>query len=89
MPNPKVLLKGGLSGTTPHTARVARDEDLTINVPAPGYQSATISGVSHSSWGYVVAGIFLTGLISVRIDRIDGAMFGYDRTMVAAHLERV
>jgi hypothetical protein len=89
VPNAKVSLNDGMSGTTPYTAKVARDEDLTINVSAPGYQSSTITDVSHASWGYVVADIFLTGLIGLGIDGIDGAMFGHDQTMVAAHLEPV
>jgi hypothetical protein len=86
-PNARVSLNDGMSGPAPYTAKVPRDEDLTINVSAPGYQSTTISDVSHPSWGYVVADFFLTGLIGLGIDGIDGAMFGHDQTMVAAHLE--
>jgi hypothetical protein len=85
--NAHVSLNDGMSGPAPYTAKVARDEDLTINVSAPGYQSQTISDVSHPSWGYVVADFFLTGLIGLGIDGIDGAMFSHDQTMVAAHLE--
>ena len=88
-PNARVSLNDGMSGPAPYTAKVPRNEDLTINVSAPGYQSETISDVSHGSIGYGIADIFLCGLIGLGIDAIDGALYSHDQTMVAAHLEPI
>jgi hypothetical protein len=88
-PGAQVSVNDGRQGTTPFSMKVNRNDDLDIHVSKPGYSPTDIADTSHAEWGYVVSDIFLTGLIGLGVDGIDGAMFYHNQTMVTAHLEPI
>lgn len=73
-------------GTTPYVAHVASSKNLEIAISKPGYQTTTINDNTSMRSGYEIWS-FLVFVIPMGIDMADGAAWGHDQTMVAAHLE--
>jgi PEGA domain len=84
----KVSLNGQNQGTTPYVANVPSSQDLDIQLSKPGYQAASIKDDTSLRWGYEIWS-FVAFVIPLGVDMADGAAWGHDQTMVAAHMDPV
>ncbi len=84
----KVSLNGQNQGTTPYVANVPSSQDLDIQLSKPGYQAVSIKDDTSFRWGYEIWS-FVEFVIPLGVDMADGAAWGHDQTMVAAHMDPV
>lgn len=83
-----VSINGQNQGTTPYVANVPSSQDLNIQLSKPGYQATSIKDGTSFRWGYEIWS-FLEFVIPLGVDMADGAAWGHDQTMVAAHMDPV
>ncbi len=81
-----VSINGQQTGTTPYVTTVPSSQNLQIEVSKPGYQTASVTDDANFRWGYEIWS-FVEFVIPMGVDMADGAAWGHDQTMVAAHLE--
>ena len=81
-----VSINGQQTGTTPYVTTVPSSQDLHIEVSKPDYQTASITDGTSIRWGYEIWS-FIEFVIPLGVDLADGAAWGHDQTMIAAHLE--
>lgn len=81
-----VSINGQQTGTTPYVTTVPSSQDLHIEVSKPDYQTASITDDTSIRWGYEIWS-FIEFVIPLGVDLADGAAWGHDQTMIAAHLE--
>ena len=82
----QVSINDQMNGTTPYATTVKSSEPLHIHVSKPGYQPQDITDDTSFRWGYEIWS-FLCYVIPLGVDLADGAAWGHDQTMIAAHLE--
>ena len=83
-----VNVNGQGEGTTPYVANVPSKQNLEIEVSKPGYQPTTVADNTSFRWGYEIWS-FVEFVIPLGVDMADGAAWGHDQKMVAAHLNPV
>lgn len=83
-----VSVNGQQEGTTPYVANVPSSRDLQIQLSKPGYEPITVADNTSFRWGYEIWS-FVDFVIPMGVDMADGAAWGHDQTMVAAHLNPV
>jgi hypothetical protein len=83
-----VSINGQHAGTTPYVTTVPSSQDLHIEVSKAGYQPASIDDKTNFRWGYEIWS-FVEFVIPMGVDLADGAAWGHQQNMVAAHLEQV
>lgn len=81
-----VSINGQQTGTTPYVTTVPSSQDLQIEVSKPGYQTANVDDKTNFRWGYEIWS-FVEFIIPMGVDLADGAAWGHQQTMIAAHLE--
>jgi len=87
-PGANVSVNGQQEGTTPYVANVPSSRDLQIELSKPGYEPLTVADNTSFRWGYEIWS-FVDFVIPMGVDMADGAAWGHDQTMVAAHLNPV
>jgi hypothetical protein len=75
-------------GTTPYDAKLPSDQVLHVHVSKAGYQPQDITDDTKFRWGYEIWSFFAY-IIPLVVDLADGAAWGHEQTMIAAHLEPV
>jgi hypothetical protein len=68
----EVLVNGQLMGRTPLQLQLHPDKRYTVTFRKDGYRDAVVTLQTHVQAGWVIADIFLTGLIGVVIDAATG-----------------
>lgn len=82
-----VTVDGGASYQTPTVVKVKRGDSHTFKFDKEGYKSQTIQVDNSILVGTLIADIFLTGLIGVVVDLVDGAMYTMDQKQIEATLQ--
>ncbi len=83
-----VSINGEQSGKTPFTTTVPSSRNLQIQLTKAGYQEQTVTDDATFRWGYEIWS-FICWVIPLGVDMADGAAWGHQQTMIAAHLEPV
>jgi hypothetical protein len=87
-PECKVTVDGGASYQTPTVVKVKRGDSHTFKFEKEGYEPVTIQVDNGILVGTLIADIFLTGLIGVVVDLVDGAMYTLDQKEINATLQK-
>ena len=87
-PECKVTVDGGASYQTPTVVKVKRGDSHTFKFEKEGYAPVTIQVDNSILVGTLIADIFLTGLIGVVVDLVDGAMYTLDQKEINATLQK-
>jgi hypothetical protein len=87
-PECKVTVDGGASYQTPTVVKVKRGDSHTFKFEKEGYEPVTIQVDNGILAGTLIADIFLTGLIGVVVDLVDGAMYTLDQKEINASLQK-
>lgn len=66
------------------TVKVNRNTDQQFEVSAPGFETKTVNFTKSVQGGFVVADIFLAGLVGVIVDAATGAWHKFDGDKVPA-----
>lgn len=82
-----VTVDGGASYQTPTVVKVKRGDSHTFKFEKEGYKSQTIQVDNKVLVGTLIADIFLTGLIGVVVDLVDGAMYTMEQKQIEATLQ--
>ncbi len=83
-----VSINGEPSGKTPVVTTVPSSRNLQIQLTKAGYQEQTVTDDATFRWGYE-AWSFVCYVLPMGVDLLDGAAWGHQQTMIAAHLEPV
>jgi len=83
-----VSINGQQNGKTPLVTTVPSSQNLQIQVTAVGYQTTTVTDDATFRWGYEIWS-FICYVIPLGVDLADGAAWGHQQTMIAAHLEPI
>ncbi len=75
-------------GKTPFVTTVPSSRNLQIQLTKVGYQDQTVTDDATFRWGYEIWS-FLCWVLPMGVDLADGAAWGHQQTMIAAHLEPV
>ena len=75
-----------MTGATPYVVNAKSSQPLHIHVSKQGYKPQDITDDTSFRWGYEFLS-FLCYVLPVGVDLADGAAWGHDQTMIAAHLE--
>ncbi len=81
-----VSINGEPSGKTPFVTTVPSSRNLQIQLTKAGYQEQTVTDDATFRWGYEIWS-FICYVIPLGVDLADGAAWGHQQTMIAAHLE--
>lgn len=84
----QVYANGSMVGKTPTTLIVDKRKDQHLEFKLDGYENKNVLVTSGVQGGWVVADIFLGGLIGVVVDAATGSWNGLDREHVNAALEK-
>jgi len=84
----KVYANGNLVGTTPATAQVDKWKDQMFEFRKDGYETRTQMVTSSVGAGWVVADIFLGGIIGIVIDAATGSWMHLDQEMISVALDK-
>lgn len=76
------------SGKTPFVTSVPSSQNLQIHLAKVGYQDQSLTDDATFRWGYE-AWSFIVYVIPLGVDLADGAAWGHQQTMIAAHLEPI
>lgn len=77
-----VTVDGGASYQTPTVVKVKRGDSHTFKFEKEGFKSQTIQVDNKILVGTLIADIFLTGIIGVVVDLVDGAMYTMDQKQI-------
>ena len=83
-----VSVNGEPSGKTPVVTTVPSSRNLQIQLTKAGYQEQTVTDDATFRWGYEIWS-FICYVLPMGVDLLDGAAWGHQQTMIAAHLEPV
>jgi hypothetical protein len=83
-----VTVDGGATYQTPTVVKLKRGESHIFKFEKEGCKSQTIQVDNGILAGTLVADIFLTGLIGVVVDLVDGAMYTLDQKDINVTLEK-
>jgi hypothetical protein len=83
-----VTVDGGATYQTPTVVKVKRGDSHTFKFEKEGYKSHTVQVDNSILVGTLIADIFLTGLIGVVVDLVDGAMYTMDQKEIEATLQK-
>jgi hypothetical protein len=86
-PECTVTVDGGASYQTPTVVKVKRGDVHTFTFEKEGYKPVTVQVDNNILIGTLIADIFLTGLIGVVVDLVDGAMYTMDQKQITATLQ--
>jgi hypothetical protein len=82
-----VTVDGGASYQTPTVVNVKRGDSHTFKFEKEGYKPVTVQVDNKVLVGTLIADIFLTGLIGVVVDLVDGAMYTMEQKEIEAALQ--
>lgn len=84
----QVTINDQQSGMTPFVTTVASSQNLQIHLAKAGYHDETVTDDATFRWGYEIWS-FVCYIIPLGVDMADGAAWGHQQTMIAAHLEPI
>ncbi len=87
-PDCTVTVDGGESYQTPTVVKVKRGDSHTFKFEKQGYKAVTVQVDNNILVGTLIADIFLTGLIGIVVDLVDGAMYTMDQKQINATLQK-
>jgi len=84
----KVYLDGMPDGHTPLDLSVDKRKPHTVEVRKDGYQSVSRTVISNLGAGWLIADIFLGGLIGIIVDAATGSWNALDQDHIGFSLEK-
>lgn len=82
-----VTVDGAAEYQTPTVVKVKRGDSHTFKFEKEGYKPLTVQVDNKVLVGTLIADIFLTGLIGVVVDLVDGAMYTMEQKEIEATLQ--
>ncbi len=86
-PECTVTVDGGASYQTPTVVKLKRGDSHTFVFEKEGHKSQTIQVDNSILVGTLIADIFLTAIIGVVVDLVDGAMYTLDQKQISVTLK--
>jgi len=83
-----VYANGAPAGSTPTTIQADKRKDLILEFRKEGFESRTAMIASSAQAGWIVADVFLTGLVGVAIDAATGAWKNLDQEHIQVVMEK-
>jgi hypothetical protein len=86
----KVTLSNGMTGETPASFKVDRDEELVVTISKPGYETVTVNvncQVAGAGAAGMAGNVIVGGLIGAAIDAGSGAMMEHKPNPIEVTLE--
>ncbi len=86
-PGCTVTIDGASQYQTPTIVKLKRGDSHTFKFEKEGYEPVTVRVDNDILVGTLIADIFLTGVIGVVVDLVDGAMYTLDQKNIAVALQ--
>lgn len=83
----KVTIDGANTYQTPTVLKLKRGDSHTFKFEKKGYEPVTVRVDNDILVGTLIADIFLTGIIGVVVDLVDGAMYTLDQKNIEVGLQ--